>query len=112
MLEDFDNLKKDFQEYFQVQLDLIRLHTAENISRVFSRAANAAILGYMVFFILLFLSLAAGFFISSRLNSDELGFLIVAGFYFFLLIIFLILRKQIVDRPIIKAVVKLFFPKK
>ena len=112
MLEDFNNIKKDFLEYIQVQFDLIRLQTAENISRIFSNAANAAIIGYLVFFILLFLSFAAGFFISSRLNSDELGFLCVAGFYFLLLIIFIMLRRQIVERPVIKAIIKLFFPKK
>jgi hypothetical protein len=111
MLEDFGNIKKDFLEYIQVQFDLIRLQTAENISRIFSKAANLVIIGYLVLFVLLFLSFSAGFYISSLLNSDELGFLCVAGFYFLLLLIFLLLRKQIVDRPIIKAILKVFFPK-
>jgi hypothetical protein len=111
MLEDINNIKKDIQEYFEVRLDLIRLHTAENLSRIFSSAANIAIIGYMLFFILLFLSFAAGYFIGSRLNSNESGFLCVAGFYVLALVLFLIFRKQIVERPIVQAIVKLFFPK-
>lgn len=111
MSEDFDFFKKDLQDYFQVQFDLIRLHTAENISRIFSKAANAAIMGYLMSFILLFLSVAAGFYLSSRFNSDVTGFLFIGAFYFLVLIIFLIFRKQIVDRPIIKAIIKLLFPK-
>jgi hypothetical protein len=59
----------------------------------------------------LFISFAAGFFISSLLDSNELGFLCIAGFYALLLILFLTFRKQIVERPVIKAIVRLFFPK-
>jgi hypothetical protein len=109
MLEDLDNLKKDFQEYFSVQFDLIRLRTAENISRIASKSANIMVISYLMFFILLFGSVAAGFYISSRLDSDVLGFLYVTAFYILLLIIFLIFRKIIIDRPVIKSIVKIFF---
>jgi hypothetical protein len=110
MIEDLDNLKKDFREYFKVQFDLVRLHSAENISRILSRSANVAIIGYLLFFILLFGSITAGFYISSILGSDELGFLSITGFYIILLIIFLLLRKKIIERPVIQSVVKMFFP--
>ena len=111
MLEDIGNIKKEILDYLDVKLDLIRLHTAENLSRILSNAANITIIGYLLFLILLFLSFAAGYFIASRLHSNELGFLCVAGFYFLVLVIFLFLRKQIVERPIIHAIVKLLFPK-
>jgi hypothetical protein len=111
MIEDIDNIRKDIQEYLEIKLDLIRLHTAENISRMLSSAINMTIIGYLLFFILLFLSFAAGFFLGSVLNSDELGFLCVAVFYIVILVIFLVLRKKIIERPVIKAIMKLFFPK-
>jgi hypothetical protein len=110
MLEELDNLKKDFREYFRVQFDLVRLHSAESISRILSRSANFAVISYLLFFILLFGSISAGFFISSILDSDELGFLCIAGFYSLLLILFLLLRKRIIERPVIQSVVKIFFP--
>lgn len=110
MLDDIGNIRKDIIEYLETRLDLLRLHTAENISRIISKSANIAIVGYLLFLILLFLSFAAGFFIASRLHSNELGFLCVALFYFVVLVVFLLLRKQLVEKPVIQAIIKLFFP--
>ena len=111
MLEDIDNIKKDIQEYIEVRFDLLRLHTAESLSRIVSSAASLAIFTCLLCIILLFLSFAAGYFLASILNSNELGFLCVAGFYTLILVILVIFKKQIIQRPIIKAIVKLLFPK-
>jgi uncharacterized membrane protein len=111
MLDEINDIKKDVLDFIDVKIDLIRLHTAENISRIFSNVAIIAVAGYLLFLIVIFLSFAAGFFIGSRLNSNELGFLCVAGFYLLLLVLFIIYRKQIVERPVIRAIVRLFFPK-
>jgi hypothetical protein len=111
MLDEINNIKKDVQEYFQVQFDLTKLHTAESLSKIFSQAANIVVTGYLLFFILFFLSFSAGYFIASLLDSYELGFLCVAGFYFLVLMLFQSFKKRIIERPIIKAIVNLFFPK-
>ena len=111
MLDEINDIKMYVQEFIEVKLDLIRLHTAENLSRIFSNVAIIAVAGYLLFLIIIFLSFAAGFFIGSLLKSNELGFLCVAGFYFLLLILFLGYRKQIVERPVIRAIVRLLFPK-
>jgi hypothetical protein len=111
MVENIDNIRKEIQEYVEVKFDLIRLHTAEQLSRILTSMTTVVIGGYLLFLILMFLSFAAGFFFGSLFDSNEAGFLCVAGFYFLLLIIFLIFRKKIVERPVIKAVVKLLFPK-
>jgi hypothetical protein len=111
MIEDINNIRKDILEYIEIRFDLVRLHMAENISRMMSSAINLTIIGYLLFFILLFLSFAAGFFMGSVFNSNELGFLFVACFYILVLVLFLVLRKKIVEKPVIKAIMKLFFPK-
>jgi hypothetical protein len=111
MVENIDNIRKEIQEYIEVKLDLVRLHTAEHLSKLISNASTLAIAGYLLFFILLFLSFAAGFFLGSLLHSNEAGFLCVAGFYILVLIVFLIFRKQIVERPVIQAIVRFLFPK-
>jgi len=111
MLEDINKIKKDVQEYVETRLDLTRLHVAENLSRIISSAATIAIIGYMLFLILLFVSFAAGYFLAARLQSNVMGFLCVAGFYLILLVVFVLFRKQIVERPVIQAIIKLFFPK-
>lgn len=111
MPEDFENIRKDIQEYIEVKLDLLKLQAAENISGVISKVMLSVILILMLSIILLFLSLAAGYFMASVLNSNELGFLCVAGFYTLLLLIILAFRKKIIERPVIKSVIKVFFHK-
>ena len=111
MLDDLNAIKKDILEFIEVRLDLIKLHTAENLSRIFSNVATIAIAGYLLFLIIIFLSFAGGFFIGSRLGSNELGFLCVAGFYLIVMLVFLIFKKQIIEKPVIKTMVRLFFPK-
>jgi hypothetical protein len=111
MLEDINDIKKEILEYIEIKTDLVRLHIAENLSRILSRAANTFIIGYLLLFILLFLSFAAGYFFGSLMHSTESGFLLVALFYFFVLVIFLLFRKHIIERPVIKSVMKLLFPK-
>jgi len=111
MLEDINNIKNDIQEYIEVKFDLFRLRTAESLSRILSSAVNIVILGFLSVFILLFLSIAAGYFLASLLQSNELGFLCVSGFYVLVMALFIIFRKMIIERPIIKTIMKLIFPK-
>jgi hypothetical protein len=109
MLDDLDNAKKEIQEYLEVKLDLIKLQAAESLSRILSSALSMAIIFFLLFLILLFISIGAGFFFASYLQSSGLGFLCVAGFYIVLLIIILLFRKKIIERPVIRSVVKLSF---
>lgn len=111
MLEEIGNIKKDIQEYIEARLDLLKLQAAENISKIISNTAVAIIIVLLLSLILFFLSFAAGYFMASVLHSNELGFLCVAGFYLLLMLIILIFRKKIIDRPVIKSVIKIFFPK-
>jgi len=111
MLEEIENIKKDIQEYIEVKLDLFKLQSAENISRVVSNVVVAVIVLLLASLVLFFLSFAAGYLMASILNSNELGFLCVAGFYILLILIILIFRKSIIDRPVIKSVISIFFPK-
>lgn len=111
MIEDVNQIKKDLLEYLDIRLDQIRLHTAEGLSRFFSRILIIAIIGYLLFFILLCLSFAAAFLIGSLLDSNQLGFLMVALFYALILTVFIIFKKQLIEKPVIKAFVQLLFPK-
>ncbi|HKK40965.1 MAG TPA: hypothetical protein VJ963_01060 [Bacteroidales bacterium] len=109
MIDELENIKKDIQEYIEVKLDLLRIQAAEIVSDFISKRRFLLVLVFLVSAILLFLSLSAAYFMASLLNSTELGFLCVAGFYFVLLMIFIILRKTLIDRPVIKSVMKIFF---
>jgi hypothetical protein len=111
MIEEINKVKDDIRDYIEVRFDLLRLQIAENLSRILSKTATIVIMGYLLFFILLFLSLAAGYYCATLLGSNELGFLCVAGFYTLILILFIVLKKKIIEKPVIKAIVRLLFPK-
>ena len=111
MIDDLKNIKNDLRDYIEVRLDLLKLQVAESISGIISKTVIISVVAILLVFILLFLSVAAGYFFASLLNSKELGFLCVAGIYLFVLLVFLLLKRKIVERPVIKSVVKIFFSK-
>ncbi|TLX74373.1 phage holin family protein [Labilibacter sediminis] len=108
--EEFTSVKKEVESYIQNKIDLTKLHLAEDLSRFVSGFAVKIVLFYIGFFVLMFVSIAGAFAIGSYTDSNELGFVIVAGVYFLLGLISLMLRRSMIQKPIIKAFIHLFFP--
>jgi len=108
--DEINEAKEEIEDYVNAKIDLAKLHAAENLSRFFSGMLIKMGLFYLFFFVLLFISIAVAFWLNTILNGDGIGFFIVAAFYFLCAIIFLLLRKTLVQRPIIKSFVQLFFP--
>lgn len=108
--DDIRNIRKELKEYFDIRLDIIRLQIAEQLSLIFSKIILFIVAGFMLFFILLFLSISAALLLGSVLKSNTAGFLVVSGFYTLLLIIFLAMKKRLIEKPVIQAMLKLLFP--
>lgn len=102
--------KEELEEYIQARVDLVKLHTAENLSKFFSGMLIKMGLFYLFFFVLLFVSLAGAFWLDRILDTNGAGFLIIAGIYLVFGLIFYALRKKLIEQPIIQAVIHLFFP--
>lgn len=109
--EEINEVKDEFEEYVNARLDLVKLHTAENLSRFFSGLIISMGLVYLFFFVLFFISMAVAFWLNSILEGKGTGFFIVAGFYLLLAIIFFAIRKPLIQKPIIQSFIQLFFPK-
>ncbi|MCG8578706.1 MAG: phage holin family protein [Bacteroidales bacterium] len=109
--EEINEVKDDFEEYVNARLDLAKLHAAENLSRFFSGMILKIGLFYLLFFVLLFVSLAAAFWLNHLFDGKGIGFFIVAGFYLLLALLFLALRKSLIQKPVIQSFIQLFFPK-
>ncbi len=108
--DELKEAKADFEEYVKAQIDFVKLHSAENISRFLSGLISKMVLFYLFFFVLLFASLAIALWLEEILNSKGLGFVIVAVFYLLLGLIFMTFRKKLIDKPIIQSIINLFFP--
>lgn len=109
--EEINEVKDEFEEYVNARLDLVKLHTAENLSRFFSGLIVNMGLFYLFFFVLFFVSMAVAFWLNNLFEGKGTGFFIVAGFYLILAILFYLVRKQLIQRPIIQSFIQLFFPK-
>jgi len=110
IVENFSDLKEELKEYAESSFNLIRLHIVEQLSRHISGFIVKAGILYILFFGLIFLSMALAFFLGELFESYGLGFLIVAGIYFLIALIFYLLRKVLIEKPVIKSFIKLFFP--
>ena len=84
----------DYAETFY-KLSLVRL--TKKVSTVASGVVNSVLIFFISLCIILFLSLAAAWWIGAMLNSPALGFLIVAAFYVLLVLILVLMRKKVIS---------------
>jgi len=108
--DEINEIKNELESYVQNKMDLTKLHVAEDLSRFSSNIAVRLVMFYIGFFVLLFVSMAAAFAIGNYTQSTELGFIIVGGVYFVIGLIFFFFRGILIQRPIIKSFIHLFFP--
>ena len=108
--DEIKEAKDDFEEYVKAQIDLVKLHSAESISKLLSGMIIKMVLFYLFFFVLLFASFAVAIWLEKILDSKGLGFILVACFYLVIGVLFLAIRKKMIEKPIIQSVIQLFFP--
>ena len=109
--EHLTDVKEEFESYVDKRVDLLKLHLVEELSRFTASFAVKLGVLYLLFFFLMFVSLAGAFLLGSLLESNGQGFIIVAGIYLFFVVVFFLMRRIWVHKPIIKTFIKIFFPK-
>ncbi|MFY9309439.1 MAG: phage holin family protein [Bacteroidia bacterium] len=107
----FSELKQLITDYFEARIALLKINVYEKIARVTAVLFSSIIIALILFFLVFFLSISAGFYFGSLLNSNAWGFLIVFGFYLILLVVILIFRKKLLEKYIIDKVIQTLFEK-
>lgn len=98
----------DLKEYVNIRLQLVTLTVCELMSQVLaSLVANVAML-FFIFLFILFGSIAGGFALGQCLGSTALGFAIVASFYLLVAVVILLIKKRLVEKPLVNMFVKMF----
>ncbi len=105
------DVKDEFESYVDKRVDLLKLHLVGELSRFTASFAIKLGVLYLLFFVLMFVSLAGAFFLGEHLGSYGKGCIIIAGIYLFFAIIFILMRRIWVQKPIIQSFIQLFFPK-
>jgi hypothetical protein len=109
--EHLSDVKEEFESYVDKRVDLLKLHLVEELSRFTASFTVKLGVLYLLFFALMFISLAGAFFLGDILDSNGQGFVIVAGVYLIFVVIFVLMRRIWVQKPVIKTFIKIFFPK-
>ncbi|HEU4860111.1 MAG TPA: phage holin family protein [Chitinophagaceae bacterium] len=99
--EDAKDILNHTGDYLETLYKLNVVRATKKASDIASGVVNSVLLFFFSLCILLFLSIAAAWWLGVVFNSPALGFLSVAGFYLLLVIILISLRKNVIS-PFIK----------
>lgn len=90
----FSDIKNELEANIEARIDLLKLETAEKIGRITGIISVVIISGVLFLFVLLSISLMAGFYFSRLFNSDFYGFAVVAGFFLLIFITVVIFARK------------------
>lgn len=94
-----NNVVDKLTEYFQVKIDKIKLDLIAQVSKILANFMALILIGVVGLFFFIFGSVALGAFLNEALESVYLGYLILCGFYFLMLIaIFILIKTKVIQR--------------
>jgi hypothetical protein len=100
-------LKEQLTEYIDLKSEQARLGLIENSAKVTAYFSSAIIIIALVMFCLLSLLVAGSFFLGQALHSYGMGFLISAGIFLLLLILFMSVWRKKSESSIINKIIQL-----
>ncbi|MBA3900653.1 MAG: phage holin family protein [Bacteroidetes bacterium] len=106
-----EELTESFKKYVASSYDLFKLESAERAAEIGSSLISRFLVLIAAFSFIFFISLWAGFYLSSLYGNNYSGFAIIGGFYFLLCIILLFTRKKLVETPIRDQIIRKVFNK-
>lgn len=113
MDEDKNDFFQDTQELLEKYIDdrilLFKIQAAEKSGKLASLFLGILIITFLLFLILLFGSIALAMYFGELLNSNLLGFGMVAASYTVILLLYLMLKNKLRSYFIMNTVIKIFF---
>jgi len=109
MQEEINSVEKltdSFKDYVNTRYEIITLQAAQKAANIGSQSIALILIAVFGSMFLLFINIAAAFYISARMNSNFAGFCIVSGFYFLLTLILMLFRKKAVVLPLRNLIIK------
>lgn len=93
MADSDSSIIKRLTEYVHIKIEQLKLKVIGSVSRLLANILAFSAIAVLVVFFVFFLSLSVGAFLNARLASPFSGYLIVAGFYFLVIVILLLLTR-------------------
>jgi uncharacterized membrane protein YqjE len=90
----------------ETRFDLTAINVQDKMAEVLASIASIAVLGILIAFVVLLLSIGTAMYLSGYLESNFLGFFYVALFYLLLAVLIYFTRKKLIKLPIINGLLK------
>lgn len=94
MANEIGKMISNISDYIEIKFERLKLRVITKVAKVMSAAISLSLITVLFLFLILFLSMAVAFLINDAMDSNYLGFFIVAGFYLVIIVIILILVKS------------------
>lgn len=105
----FADTEELIESYIKDRLLLLRLDASEKGAKLAAHFVTGALLCLIAFFILLFLSIMAGYYFTELTGSPFWGFAIISGAYILFFLLVLLLRKRYFHPFLINFVIRILF---
>jgi len=93
----FKEIKDAIEENIDARIELLQLEATDRTARLVGAMTYGIIAGVLLVFVLLFLSLVAGFYFTELTGSTLKGFGIVAVIYVLLVVLLMVFRKKFIN---------------
>lgn len=105
-------LAQKAEDFARTNIELYKLKAIDKGTDVFSSVASAIIIGIIVIFSVLILSIGLAVWIGQALGNIAYGFLIVGGLYLLMALVLFLTRKTVLDNFFNDYIVRLIFKEK
>lgn len=105
-LEEVGKLSTYAKAYVNDRVEHTKIVVAEESVKAASGLVHAVVLAVLSLILIIFLSVVGGLALGRLLEDYVLGFLLVCAFYLLVLVIYLLLRKKLVNDPITKTIIQ------
>ena len=107
--ESTQKIQEETKAYVESTVRYYKLWGFQFVMKSTRTIVRLMVIGFFLMIAFLFGSIAAAMAIGNALDSMALGFLIIAGGYFILVILILFLRLKFIERPLLRTFSKHFF---
>ena len=104
-MNSIETLIKKSGDYLETKIELTKLKAINTSSDVLSNMVYLIVKTMIIFLVLGFVSVALAILVGKTLGEYYYGFLIVGGFYLFVLLIIYIQRKKWIKGPVANSLV-------
>lgn len=106
-----EELIENLKSYLTTNLELIKYQAIERSTVIIADLLSNILVVLLLVFFVFFISLWACFYLSALMGDNYSGIAIVAGFYLFLSIIIILVKKKLLIKPLRNKIVRDMFQK-